>query len=52
MAEVNDAHEEKRKLLTEKIQLYKPTELTSNAEVEDLSKRYMDAEIVPEKYEG
>jgi len=51
-AEINDAPVNNRDKLQEKIQLFDPKELTSNQDVEKLSKRYISARIVPQKYES
>ena len=52
IAEIHDAPLVKRDKLLEKIQLYDPKELTSNRDVEELSKQYISAKIVPQKHES
>lgn len=52
IAEINGAEEEKQNKLKCLINEYKPFELKSNSDVEELSERYIAARIVPAKYEA
>lgn len=52
IAEINGAKVEKQNSLKCLIEEYKPFELKSNSEVEELSERYIAAKFVPTKYEA
>lgn len=50
IAEINDCNEDKRAKLIKLINEYYPFELTTNADVEELSEKYLAANIVPVRY--
>lgn len=52
IAEIDQAREEKRERLRKLVDEYQPVELETDESVEELSEKYIAADIVPSKYEN